>query len=302
MTAPATAVRAFQLDTAGGARFCLHHAPRALPARAALLYVHPFAEEMNKSRRMAAVTARAFAGAGFEVLQLDLFGCGDSIGDFSDATWSQWIEDVRSGCAWMQERSGRPPWLWGLRAGCLLSLDAARGVPGDRQPSRFLFWQPPASGKQLAQQFLRLRLAADALRSEASGDTPATDSASAPAPASSTDPLKAAPDETADSLEIAGYRLHPQLLAGLQQSRLRAPAPHARSVWLEATTRLPAALLPGTERALAQWRAAGHEVHARALAGAGFWQTQEIEEAPALVNGSVEAVLALERADAGADP
>jgi len=33
---------------------------------------------MNKSRRMAALQARVFAAMGFGVLQIDLFGCGDS--------------------------------------------------------------------------------------------------------------------------------------------------------------------------------------------------------------------------------
>ena len=49
---------------------------------------------MNKSRRMAALQARAFAEMGFGVLQIDLFGCGDSSGDFSDARWDIWKQDL----------------------------------------------------------------------------------------------------------------------------------------------------------------------------------------------------------------
>ncbi len=49
---------------------------------------------MNKSRRMAALQARAFAAMGFGVLQIDLFGCGDSSGDFSDARWDIWKQDL----------------------------------------------------------------------------------------------------------------------------------------------------------------------------------------------------------------
>lgn len=45
--------------------------------RGSIVYIHPFAEEMNKSRRMAALQARALTLAGFAVLQLDLIGCGD---------------------------------------------------------------------------------------------------------------------------------------------------------------------------------------------------------------------------------
>jgi uncharacterized protein len=56
----------------GGQRFCLWHPAQGLAAgqapRGLILYIHPFAEEMNKARRMAALQSRAFAKEGFEVL------------------------------------------------------------------------------------------------------------------------------------------------------------------------------------------------------------------------------------------
>ena len=54
---------AFFLPVGDGARFCIHHAP-AGPARAAVLHVHAWTEEMNKSRRMSALAARALLPAG----------------------------------------------------------------------------------------------------------------------------------------------------------------------------------------------------------------------------------------------
>ncbi|MBK8384562.1 MAG: hypothetical protein IPL11_02315 [Candidatus Accumulibacter sp.] len=41
----------------------------------------------NKSWRIVPLQARALATAGYAVLQIDLMGCGDSSGDFGDATW-----------------------------------------------------------------------------------------------------------------------------------------------------------------------------------------------------------------------
>ena len=38
-----------------GQRFCIYHPPQGATVRALVVYVHPFAEEMNKSRRMAAL-------------------------------------------------------------------------------------------------------------------------------------------------------------------------------------------------------------------------------------------------------
>ena len=85
--------RPFFLRFTAGRRFCLLHAPERR-AIGAVLYVHPLAEEMNKSRRMAALQARALAASGWFVLQVDLFGCGDSDGDFGDADWQRWLADV----------------------------------------------------------------------------------------------------------------------------------------------------------------------------------------------------------------
>ena len=104
-----------------------------------MIYLHPFAEEMNKSRRMAALQSRALAAAGYDVLQIDLLGCGDSSGDFSDATWQGWKDDVVLAYNWLRTQSNAPLTLWGLRAGCLLAANAAGDLPESRN---FIFWQP----------------------------------------------------------------------------------------------------------------------------------------------------------------
>ena len=86
----------FFLKAGEGQRFCIVHRPSGV-CHGALLYVHPFGEEMNKSRRMVALQCRALAENGFLVLQMDLRGCGDSSDEFVDASWQDWIEDVLRG-------------------------------------------------------------------------------------------------------------------------------------------------------------------------------------------------------------
>src|ERR1043165_721388 len=98
-------------------RFALYHRPHAGPPRGLIVYIHPFAEEMNKSRRMAALQSRALAADGFAGLQMDLLGCGDSAGDFGDATWSRWVDDVIGACRWLRKHHEPPlgevaPRLW----------------------------------------------------------------------------------------------------------------------------------------------------------------------------------------------
>jgi len=56
------AAETFLLPVGTGFRFCLLHRPPAgTPARAAVVVAPPFAEELNKSRRMIALTARQLA-------------------------------------------------------------------------------------------------------------------------------------------------------------------------------------------------------------------------------------------------
>lgn len=79
-----------------GARFTMQWAPAGRAPAARCCCCPPFGEEMNKSRRTLAWSARHFARHGWAVLALDLGGTGDSAGDFGDATWAGWIDDARS--------------------------------------------------------------------------------------------------------------------------------------------------------------------------------------------------------------
>lgn len=253
-----------------GQRFCLFHPASGGTAVAAFVYVHPFAEEMNKSRRMAALQARALCEAGCAVLQIDLLGCGDSSGDFGDATWDDWVSDVREAGRWMQSRTEAPLWLWGLRAGCLVAAEAARGFAA---PCNFMFWQPPSAGHVLLQQFLRVKVAGDMLEGRSSGvaQTPRQQLAARQA------------------VEIAGYKLSPELAAGLDSATLQPAPGTGRLEWLEVSSRPDPSLSAASERLIATWREAGFKVKSRSVSGPAFWQTTEIEDAPGLVDASIAA-------------
>ncbi|MCE4536670.1 hydrolase 2, exosortase A system-associated [Pelomonas sp. P7] len=260
----------FFLPAPGGEqRLCLFHAPRGTP-RGRVLYLHPFAEEMNKSRRMAALACRALAEAGHAVLQLDLRGCGDSSADFGDASWADWQADVRLGLAELEARApgDAPLWLWGLRAGCLLAAaDWGR-------PVNHLFWQPMASGKLALQQFLRLKLAAEMAGGAGKGL------------------MEAMKAELAAGrhVEVAGYRVGAGLAAGLEGARLAPSGTPGRVEWLEVSTREDATLTPASEQAAQAWQDAGWSLRSRIVAGPSFWASAEIELAPALIAATVEAL------------
>ncbi|MEO6277441.1 hydrolase 2, exosortase A system-associated [Roseateles sp.] len=259
----------FFLPAAGGEqRLCLFHAPTGVP-RSKVLYLHPFAEEMNKSRRMAALACRALAEAGHAVLQIDLRGCGDSSADFGDAGWADWQADVRLGLAELDRRAPDAPlWLWGLRAGALLAAtDWGR-------PANFLFWQPMTNGKLALQQFLRLKLAAEMASGAGKGL------------------MEQMKTELAAGrpVEIAGYRLGAALASGLEAAKLAPAGTPGRVEWLELSTREDAALTPVSEQGIKSWQDAGWAVQPQIVQGPGFWSTAEIELAPALIARTVEAL------------
>jgi exosortase A-associated hydrolase 2 len=256
---------------ATGPRFCLLHRPAAGNPREAVLYLHPFAEEMNKCRRMAALGARALAAAGFAVLQVDLLGCGDSPGDFGEATWEAWLEDVQAAAEWLAREQGSPlGWLWGLRAGCLLAAEASRRM---ESVNGLLLWQPVPNGAQHLAQFLRLKSANELL---ASGM------------ASRRDDLRRQLMEGGKPVKVAGYTLSPALARGLERASLEIGAQVKRIAWLEVSLAAQPALSPAAQQRIARWQATGVQVTARAVAGPPFWQTVEVSECAALVAAAVE--------------
>src|SRR4030095_74706 len=98
-------VNAFFLPVEPGSRFCIYHEPAAgAETGRGIVYVHPFGEEMNKARRMVAPQWRRLAAAGVCVRQIDLRGCGDSSGDFGEASWELWRRDVETAAGWLRQR------------------------------------------------------------------------------------------------------------------------------------------------------------------------------------------------------
>ncbi len=254
-----------------GDRFALYHPPHADVARGLVVYVHPLAEEMNKSRRMAALQSRALAADGFAVLQLDLLGCGDSAGDFGDATWSRWVADVVAACRWLHGRHAPPVgtpvppmWIWGLRVGCLLAAEAASDLDF---ACDFVFWQPTVAGSSALQQFLRLKLAGDMLAGNIKGA------------------MAALREKLADghSPEIAGYVLNPALARGLECASLRPGARACTVEWFEVSANPGGGLAPSSAPVVTRWKEAGCVVRTEVVNGPAFWQSTELQEVPQLV-------------------
>jgi exosortase A-associated hydrolase 2 len=260
----------FYLPLRRGRRFCVRYSADGL-AKGSFLFVHALAEEMNKSRRMVSRQASALADRGFSVLLVDLHGCGDSDGDFGDADWTSWRDDVVDAGMWWRTQSGHAPILWSMRAGCLLACDAASAMGADQ----FLFWQPQPTGAQALQQFLRLRVA-QGLGSSTHARVKTQELRDALA--------------RGESLEVAGYLLAPGLALGLEASNLALPQSAVRAAWIEIVADADTGARPVAQTRVDAWRNSGVDATLHLVEGPAFWQTQEIAESAALVEATAAIV------------
>ncbi|HNG49806.1 MAG TPA: hydrolase 2, exosortase A system-associated [Plasticicumulans sp.] len=246
----------------------VRHAPApGVALRGAVLCFVPFAEEMNKSRRMLTLAARRLAADGWGVLIVDPHGTGDSGGDFVDARWDIWQDDYAACARWLQARHPGRLVLWGVRTGALLAAELAGSAA--LAVDTLLYWQPVTVGDLALTQFLRLRLAAGLM--DGSKETAA----------GLRERLNAG-----ESLEIAGYELHPALAAALERSRLLPPPAGVPVLWLELVSEAGRAPGAVAQKLLAGWRSDGHELRCETVVGDSFWATQEIAVVPALVEAT----------------
>lgn len=261
--------QAFYLRGSAGNLFAIYH-PASNPEkqRHDVILLPPFAEEMNKSRRMLSLQAREFARQGIGAMLLDLFGTGESQGEFGDARWAIWKEDVEVACAWLRAHGATRIGLLGLRLGAVLAMDCAREQ--ERNLAEIVLWQPVVNGATAMTQFLRLRLAAEML---ADGGN-----------RGSVQNLRQVLN-SGQLVEVAGYDLAPDLVAAVDALRLDEMAvPSTAPVhWLELVAESEHGLAPASQRVLQAWKAKGVNVRAVPVIGPAFWSTTEVTLAPDLL-------------------
>lgn len=247
------------LEGAAGPLFAIHHRPDPGGIdRGDLIFVPPFAEEMNQARRMVAEQARRLTEVGYGVLLLDLFGTGDSAGGFVDATWEIWLDDIVAARDWLILR-GRPlAGLWGLRLGATLAVQAA--AAGSTPVPRLLLWQPVTAGKVFLTQLLRVRVAAG-LAGEGQRETTAE--------------LRAR-WTAGDVVEVAGYPIAPALAERIEAANLQEtiPPPPCRAVWLDIVNSPESPPGPAAVGVVAKWRENGVAVSHHRVVGEAFWAIQ----------------------------
>lgn len=257
---PASRCEVTYLDVNGSRRYAALWHPATGPVNDVLVLAPPFGEELNKSRRTLAQSARTLAAHGHGVLVMDLYGCGDSEGDFGDATWARWCDDLRAAAAQMRARHDTPVTFWSVRAGALFAPDVHEAF------DRFVLWQPVVQGESYVNQVLRVKVAADGF----AGVTTTTKS------------LRAELEE-GRSLEVGGYDLGPELLLPLsRQSLNKWSLARGDVIWIETGAETTGQCSPAAVQVAERLRTSGTQVHLEWVRGEPFWMTLEITENRAL--------------------
>ncbi len=241
----------------------------------AVLYLPPFAEEMNRARRVAILQARTLAARGVGTLILDPYGTGDSEGDFEKSSWEIWRSDTRSGLAWLHAQGYRRCSLLGLRLGACLALDVAAKA-SDIDLSRLVLWQPVQRGEIFLNHFLRIRIAAGLRDGTGTGK----------------ETVRALRRRLAQGeiLEIAGYGLTPELAAAIDAMNIVDLALKCRRplAWIELVPQVETGLAPASRAAIERLSGAGLDVRTEAVVGPPFWSIEETTLIPELCARTAE--------------
>jgi len=260
----------FFLPGPAGRLFAIYHSRRPVADNIInFIYVPPFAEEMNRSRRMASLQARALARRGVGVLLMDPFGTGDSEGEFREATWETWIGDLEAAIAWLKSEGSMRSGAWGVRLGGLLAMDVAcRSADIEHA----ILWNPVTSGRTLLKQFLRIHLAANMEGSGRRQDTK----------------MLRERILAGETIEVAGYALTPALVASIESAELVAfpPPPSVMVDWFELVADGGLEPSPAVRSAAQNWRKQGSRTSLRPLVGEPFWSLQEITVAASLIEAT----------------
>jgi exosortase A-associated hydrolase 2 len=242
------------------------------------IYVPPFAEEMNRSRRMASLQARELARRGVGVLMVDPFGTGDSEGEFREATWETWIGDLEVAIAWLKSEGSMRNGAWGVRLGGLLAMDV---VCRSADVEHVILWNPVTSGRNTLKQFLRIHLAANLEGLDKRQDTKT---------------LRAR-ILSGETIEVAGYAISPGLATALESAELSAflPPPSVTVDWFELVANEGLPPPPAACSTVQKLQQQGLQTSLRICVGDPFWSLQEITLAASLVEAT-SALFGLENA------
>ena len=251
----------FFIYTPEGRLFAIYHHPRNnSPIYGQILFVPPFNEEMNRCRSIMTLQAQALSALGFGVLHVDLFGTGDSEGEYKDARWHIWLQNLITAKAWLDKKPSGCQVVCGIRLGALLAAEFHATTKDSN--IALVLWQPIVDGKLYFTQFLRIRIAAQIDQISSSKETTTT-------------MRKQLADN--NTIEVAGYEIHPELASSIDHAKLinHQLVNDSKVLWLENSITNTQELSVASNKALKHWPGENTSATTQIFEGSAFWQLHE---------------------------
>jgi exosortase A-associated hydrolase 2 len=249
--------------------FTLQFSCEASP-KAHIVFVPPFAEEMNRCRSLVSTQARSFAAAGYACTIIDFFGTGDSQGQLSDSSLEIWQDNIRLTIETLQREVSAPVTLWGLRLGGLIALHYAAQVSGEIQD--IILWQPVNAANVYVTQMLRQRVASLMVRD---------------LPAETTKEIRQRLEE-GEQVEIAGYMIGGSLVREIEGIDIGAMSDlcAGKIFWLEHVTEAGKEIGVASRRTVERLSQQGGSVEVSTFSDPPIWLIHERDFAPELLTAT----------------
>jgi len=260
------------LETEHGSIFVIEYGPRMPePEIETVVIVPPFAEEMNRCRRMMSLQARALAGSGLRAILVDLHGTGDSEGDFSDAHWTVWCGNIVSVVSDIVAASRGSVSFLAIRFGALVLFDHQSDLVS--RASKIVLWNPCTNGSTFLRQFLRIRIASQMSENNSRKES-----------------IAELMDRFAsgESVEVAGYEISPELARSMSSAALITDDLEASPpmYWFEIVSNPSSPLPVASNAVIEQMQRDNIRLSVTAMCGEKFWNTVETTTVPSLINAT----------------
>jgi len=262
-----------------GRLFCLRTSKKDSRPSKVVLVVPPFAEEMNKSRKMMSLLLAEAVSEDTCGYLFDLYGTGDSDGDFCQATWDIWRANLIDMLEFISaQKDVEHISIVAIRTGALLvnSVLAEEGAYGSKI-NALHYWNPVFNAALYISQFLRLKLAANMMRNEG--------------PKVGVKELRQEL-QVEGKLEVAGYTLNQALIEGMEGASIALHLSFLKVPlhFYELSSRDQ--ITPGLMKKISEVRESSELCFTHVVEGSQFWSTQEIARSEALLGLTQEHLFA----------
>lgn len=233
-----------------------------------MIFVPPFAEEMNRSKRMYVLCSRLLANAGVHAICFDFAGTGDSSGEWGEYRLTDWKANLTDTYNYVRRFSTKTSFVT-LRDSALIAFELIKHA--NIKIERCVLWYPIDNREALIRQLIRMKIAA-AMASDLKKIT-------------SKEVLSGI--EQSGFLEVGGYHVRSYLLDEFRQqnvtNHIQAVLDRTHVHWMTTGKKQTSPHLPVCLSKLNLSEPQQTHMHLHQVEDVKFWMQQEVTISPKLL-------------------